>query len=65
MTVLGEAKSELQAYYNTVIVGVCFVLIISFYCSYLLKFRILHLGRGAADENRGLPGSCILSKYLL
>ena len=64
MIVLGEAKSEPQAFY-IVIVGVCLVFILSFYRFYLWKFIMPYQGRGAADENAGLPGSCILTKYLL
>ena len=64
VTVLEAAKSEPQAYY-IVIVGVCFVFILSFYCFYLWKLIIPYLGTVAAGDNAGLPGSCILIKYLL
>ena len=42
----------------------CFYLV-SFYCLHLSKFMIPYLGAAAAGENAGLPGSCILTKYLL
>ena len=62
--VLGKAKSEPQAYY-VVIVGICFVFILSFYRFYLWKFIVPYLGRSAESENAGLPGFRILTKYLL
>ena len=64
MIVLGEAKSEPQVYY-IVIIGVCFVLVLSFHRFYLWKFVISYLSRGAAGEKDLQPGSCILTKVLL
>ena len=62
VTVLGEAKSEPQAYYID-IVGVCFVFILSFYRFCLWKFIVPYLGRDTAGENAGLPSSSILTIY--
>ena len=63
VTVLGEAKSEPQAYY-IVIVGVCFVFILSLYRFYLWKFIIPYRDKSAAGENPGLPGSHILTELI-
>ena len=41
------------------------VIFILFYGFYLKKIIIPYLGRGAAGENAGLLGSCILTKHLL
>ena len=64
MTVLGEAKSEPPACY-IVIIGVCFVFILSFYRFSLSEFIVPYLARDAAGKNDGLPSSSILTKYLL
>ena len=63
MAVLGEAKFEPQAYY-IVNVGVSFVLFFFFIAFIFCKFIVPYLGRDAAGENSGLPGSCSLTKHL-